>query len=57
MRSTINPFTPRLARPLAVRRLAWPEYALTLILALSSAGQWSSAWAAETAAMRWQPAP
>ncbi len=49
MRSTINPFTPRLARPLAVRRLATPEYALTLILALSSAGQWTSAWAADQA--------
>ena len=48
MRSTINPFTPRLARPLDVRRLATPEYALTLILALSSAGQWGSAGAAET---------
>lgn len=48
MRSTSNPFTPRLARPLDVRRLATPEYALTLILTLSSAGQWGSAWAAET---------
>ncbi|MGY4532022.1 iron complex outermembrane receptor protein [Pseudomonas sp. TE3786] len=47
MRSTVNPFTPRLARPLDLRRLATPEYALTLILALSSAGQWNSAWAAE----------
>ncbi|GLK89005.1 TonB-dependent receptor [Pseudomonas turukhanskensis] len=47
MRSTSNPFKPRLARPLDVRRLATPDYALTLILALSSAGQWSSAWAAE----------
>ncbi|AYC32806.1 TonB-dependent receptor [Pseudomonas cavernae] len=40
-------FRPRVARPLALRQLATPEYALTLLLALGSAVSGSEVWAQE----------
>ncbi|CAD5110168.1 TonB-dependent receptor [Zestomonas carbonaria] len=42
-------FRPRIARPLSLRRLAAPDYALTLLLALGSAWSGGNAWAEEVA--------
>ncbi|MNZ33025.1 Pesticin receptor precursor [compost metagenome] len=47
MSSSRTRFTASIARPLALHRLAAPEYAFTLLLALGGSLSSSSAWAAE----------